>query len=105
MDGIPTINDTIGGVEVECIEDLTAGADPALGAGENVRLEGETAFWYVKYRDTDVFESNRHRLERQAQYLQGFIEQARAAFRKGVAAAAHTFSEIKSLYDYGYQGG
>ena len=93
MDGIPTINDTIGGVEVECIEDLTA-ADPALGAGENVRLEGETAFWYVKYRDTDVFESNRHRLERQAQYLQGFIEQARAAFRKDVTLPLTLFQKL-----------
>ena len=93
MDGIPTINDIIGGVEVECLQDLTA-ADPALSAGDTVRLEGETAFWYVKYRDTDVFESNRHRLERQAQYLQGFIEQARAAFKKDVTLPLTLFQKL-----------
>ena len=30
MDGIPTINDTIGGVEVECIEDFDGGGSCPL---------------------------------------------------------------------------
>lgn len=54
MSAIPTINDTVGGIDVTVLEDLTK-ADPSLVKDSKVHLSGESAFWYVKYRDTDLF--------------------------------------------------
>ena len=50
MSAIPTINDAVGGVDVKVIEDLTE-KDKSLVKDAEVHLMGETAFWYVKYRE------------------------------------------------------
>ena len=93
MDAIPTINDTIGGVEVTCLQDLTE-ADPLLKPGETVRLEGQSAFWYVKYKDMNSSHGSSDRLARQTQYIQSFVEQAKAAFKADVAMPLTLFKKL-----------
>lgn len=93
MSAIPTINDAVGGVSVTVPEDLTK-RDKSLVKGENVHLEGESAFWYVKYRDTNVFGSADVRLERQKQYLNGFIGAAKSAIKKNPAAAVNLYQAV-----------
>lgn len=93
MSAIPTINDAVGGVSVTVLEDLTQ-RDKSLVKGENVHLEGESAFWYVKYRDTNVFGSADVRLERQKQYLNGFIGAAKNAIKKNPAAAVNLYQAV-----------
>lgn len=93
MSAIPTINDAVGGVDVRVLEDLTK-KDKSLVEGETVHLEGESAFWYVKYRDTNVFGSADRRLERQKQYLHGLIGAARGAVKKNPAAAVGLYQAV-----------
>ena len=95
MSAIPTINDQVGGVDVTVLEDLTKW-DKTLKKGAQVHLEGDSAFYYVKSRDISVFGSNENRLERQRQYLEGFIEAAKAATKDNNNAAVELFTAISS---------
>lgn len=93
MSAIATINDSVGGVDVTVLEDLTK-RDPALVKDAKVHLMGETAFWYVKYRDIDVFASANMRLERQKQYLKSFIGAAKQAAKNDITIALDLYQAI-----------
>lgn len=95
MSAIPIINDEVGGVDVTVLEDLTKW-DSTLKEGARVHLEGDSAFYYVKSRDVNIFGSNDKRLERQRQYLNGFIEAAREKSKADSNAAVKLFTEISS---------
>ena len=95
MSAIPIINDQVGGVDVVVLEDLTRW-DKSLVKGEKVHLEGESAYHYVKTRDITIYGSNDMRLERQRQYLNGFIKAAREAASKNSNAAVELFTAISS---------
>lgn len=93
MSAIPTINDAVGGVELTVLEDLTK-KDKSLVEGETVHLMGESAFWYVKYRDINEFGSADRRLERQKQYLKEFIGAAKGAVKKNPTAAIELYQAV-----------
>lgn len=94
MSAISTLNDAVGGVDVTVLEDLTA-RDRTLVKGEMVHLMGESAFWYVKYRDTTVFGSADMRLERQKQYLKAFAAKAKEAVGKDPSVALDLYNDIR----------
>lgn len=71
-DGISVLNDAVGGVEVEVLEDLTK-SDPQLAKGNVLTLQGNQAHTYVRSRNTALLDSNNMRMERQKQYLFAFI--------------------------------
>jgi anionic cell wall polymer biosynthesis LytR-Cps2A-Psr (LCP) family protein len=74
MDAIPIINDDMGGIEVTCLQDLsypTAGVE--LTEGETVTLNGTEAYYYLRGRDVNVFDSATLRLRRQEQYVTSFM--------------------------------
>lgn len=96
MSAIPTINDRVGGVDVTVLEDLTKW-DKTLYKGAQVHLEGEHAFNYVKSRDIGIYGSNDMRLDRQRQYLNGFIEQARMTSRENPNTAVELFRAISDM--------
>lgn len=93
MSAIPAINDAVGGVDVTVLEDLT-GKDSSLVKDEKVHLEGESAFWYVKYRDIRIPGSADMRLARQKQYLNAFIKEAKQAVKKDISVAFDLYSGI-----------
>ncbi len=93
MSAIPAVNDAVGGVDVTVLEDLTK-IDKSLKQGEEVHLEGQNAFWYVKYRDTGIFGSADMRLERQKQYLTAFINAAKGAVKDNLSVAIGLYQEI-----------
>ncbi len=66
-DAIAVLNDAVGGVEVEVLEDVYE-----LKEGETVTLYGDDAYHYVQYRDTSYLTSNSNRLARQKQYITNF---------------------------------
>ena len=94
MSAVATINDAVGGVEVTTSPGL-AGFPEEFTQGKRVRLLGEDAFWFVKYRDTDVFGSADMRLERQKQYLNGFIRAAKRAVHKDVSVVIDLYQAVK----------
>lgn len=98
VDAVPTINDAVGGVEVEVLENLTS-RDASLVEGNRVRLMGESAYWYVKYRDIDQFASVDMRTKRQAQYLNGFIEAAKQSVKENPYAVFQLYEELMPQMD------
>lgn len=95
---VPNINDMIGGVEVGVLEDLTS-CDASLVEGSRVHLMGESAYWYVKYRDIDQFASVDMRTKRQAQYLDGFIEAAKQSVKENPFVAFQLYEELMPQMD------
>ena len=73
MDGVVTLNDLLGGVEVEVLNDFT-GIDDSLIKGETVTLIGEQALRYVRARKGLEDSSNIARMERQKQYLNALYD-------------------------------
>ena len=93
MSAIPTINDAVGGVDVTVLEDLTK-VDKTLMKDEAVHLMGQSAFWYVKYRNTKEFASADMRLQRQKQYLNAFIGSAKQAVKKDLSTAIDLYNAV-----------
>ena len=93
MAAIPTINDTVGGVEVTVLEDLTK-ASKKLKKDELVTLKGQDAYYYVKWRDTTIFESARGRLNRQKQYLGAFAAKFKEATKKDITVPVKLYQQL-----------
>lgn len=94
MAAIPELNDALGGVDVTSLEDLS-GKIKGAEEGAQLHLEGMDAFWYVKYRDTTVFESARGRLSRQRQYLTAFIRRAIDATKEDITLPLDLYGRLK----------
>ena len=71
MDAVSKINDAVGGVEVELIDDFSA-IDATMQKGKTLLLNGEQALLYVRMRAGLEDSTNLHRMERQRQYLDAF---------------------------------
>ena len=95
MGGIGLLNDAVGGVEVEVLDDLTS-KNAALVKGETVKLNGDQAYLYVRSRDTGEFDSATARMQRQKQYLNAFIPKA----RQKAKTASGAMSIYKKAEDY-----
>lgn len=94
MSAVSTINDAVGGVDVTVPWDL-AGFNEDFEEGKSLHLMGENAFWYVKYRNTDVFGSADMRLDRQKEYLNGFIDAAKQAVHKDTSVVIDLYQAVK----------
>lgn len=93
MSAIATINDAIGGVDVKVLEDLTI-VDKSLVEGQDVHLMGESAFYYVNYRDMDRFGSADMRLDRQKQYLKALVGTAVGAAKKDITVVTDLYQAV-----------
>lgn len=78
MDGVALLNDLVGGVTVEVLDDFS-GIDDSLVQGETVTLKGQQALTYVRSRGGLEDSSNLHRMERQRQYLSALQQQLKKA--------------------------
>ncbi len=92
-DAIPQINDAIGGVDVECLTDLTYKRN-GWTVGAQLHLEGQDALDYVRLRDMTVFESARGRLARQKQYLNAFVAKIIAATKEDISVPVSLYKEV-----------
>lgn len=90
---IAPLNDAIGGVTVNVLEDLTQ-SDSALKTGETVTLHGEQAQTYVRSRNTEVLDSNNQRMERQKQYIDAFLQQAISQTRKNLTLPVTLYNDV-----------
>ncbi len=73
MDAVPILNDSVGGVTVELMDDFT-NLDESYVKGAVVTLKGNQALTYVRARGGLEDSSNVHRMERQQQYIAALIE-------------------------------
>lgn len=83
FDCISVLNNAVGGVTVQVLEDLTL-VDSQLWEGNTVTLTGEQAHKYVRSRDVEVLDSNNSRMMRQKQYLLAFMQKALAETRENM---------------------
>ena len=81
MDGVALLNDLVGGVTVEVLDDFS-GIDDSLVQGETVTLQGQQALTYVRSRGGLEDSSNLRRMERQRQYLAALQQQLKAAVQQ-----------------------
>lgn len=99
MDAIPVINDAVGGVTLEALEDIdTDKYGKSIGKvwheGEEIHLQGIEAYCYVRWRDREKFESARLRLARQKQYLEAFLEKARSETKKNITLPVRLYGDL-----------
>lgn len=74
MGAIPKMNDAVGGVTVNVLDDLNyENRGVSLKKGEVVTLNGQEAYCYLRGRDVNDFDSATERLRRQEQYITNFI--------------------------------
>ena len=81
MDGVALLNDLVGGVTVEVLDDFS-GIDDSLVQGETVTLQGQQALTYVRSRGGMEDSSNLRRMERQRQSLSALQQQLKAAVQQ-----------------------
>ncbi|WP_035767491.1 LCP family protein [Butyrivibrio sp. NC2002] len=93
MSAIATINDAIGGVTVVPKSDFST-KNYEFHEGEEVHLDGEAAFDFLKGRDVNQIGSADKRLERQKIYLTAFTNQILSQADNGPALAAKIYKEI-----------
>lgn len=98
MAAVPILNDSVGGVRLEIMENIPWGSEAiASGEGNMVTLEGMDAYYYLQYRDVEVFDSASMRLARQKQYLGAFAYQAIAETKEDISFPV---TVLDSLSDY-----
>jgi len=97
MKAIPIINDSIGGVDVVSLSDITDDDHKnklIIKEGESVHLMGNDAYWYVRDRDEELFGSADIRLARQKQYLNAFVVQAKSAAKTNISVVTDLYNAI-----------
>ena len=93
MGAIQQMNDLVGGVTVEVLEDLT-NVSKRLVKGETVKLSGAEAYDYIHYRDTKQDMSAVGRLERQKQYLKAMTVELKAMVKKDIFSVIKMYQAI-----------
>lgn len=91
MDAIVLMNDAVGGVTVNVTEDFSQ-IDSTIPMGE-VTLMGQQAIHYVRSRHGVGDQLNISRMERQKQYMEGFME-ALNAKREDTGFALETYEAV-----------
>lgn len=72
MDGLPTVMDTVGTLDVEVPDSSLEGVEPSWQKGSTVTLTAENIEKFVRYRDTEIDQSALNRLSRQQVFLEAW---------------------------------
>lgn len=96
MGVVPILNDAVGGVEVTILEDIVnKSAGVNLKKGETVILEGMEAYYYLRTRDIDEFDSATNRLRRQEQYISALMQELKAVAQSGISQTLELYESIE----------
>lgn len=93
MAAIGELNDLVGGVVLNPGEDRKY-FDFSRKDGELVHLTGREAEVFVRFRDTDVLESNAERIRRQKTYLLAFANTVLAKTKEDLTTPVKLYQEI-----------
>ena len=93
LPAVSVLNDAIGGVDVDVLEDLSS-QDPALVQGAHVLLRGNQAEIYVRSRDHENVDANNSRMTRQRQYLTNFIAKTLSQTRKNLSVPLTLYDAV-----------
>lgn len=93
MDALSIANDAIGGVVVNVTDDFSA-VDSTIGMGEQ-RLSGEQALTYVRSRKDVGDQNNLSRMNRQEEYIEGFIEAFKESTEEDIRTIENLYGQIE----------
>lgn len=93
MDAVAALNDVVGGVELEILDDFSE-FDPTLVKGETVLLNGEQALNYVRGRGNVGDQTNISRMNRQRQYMAAFAEKIKTAYESNNELVLNAYNAI-----------
>ena len=88
---IASLNDEVGGVTVTIPTMGMEQADPEFVFGQTVRLKGEQAERFVRFRDTERDNSAISRMEQQKLYISGFFQAVKEESRTESNITEHLF--------------
>lgn len=88
---IASLNDEVGGVTVTIPTMGMEQADPEFVFGQTVRLKGEQAERFVRFRDTERDNSAISRMEQQKLYISGFFQTVKEKNRTESNITEHLF--------------
>ncbi len=94
MGAIGQITDSVGGVEVEVLQDINADG-VNLVKGQTVNLSGQESYYYLRKRDTDEFGSATDRLRREEQFLSAFITKIQTQSNGDTSTAIDIYNSSK----------
>lgn len=92
LDGMSILNDALGGVTVTLTEDFSD-LDPAMKAGETIRLQGKQAEYFLRTRKTVGDGTNAQRMNRQ----EVFIRNAATLLNERMSADANFVGTLMNL--------
>lgn len=96
MNGINTLNDLVGGVTVDIVDDLTP-VDASLVQGARVTLRGNQAENYIRARMALKDDTNTSRMRRHREYFDGFMVSAKECI---ASDSKFVFKAIDKLNPY-----
>ena len=94
MDAVPLLNDLVGGVTVKLTDDIPA-LGPQYVRGAEVTLRGKEALRFVRYRDTELLDSNLTRMAHHRLYLEAFTKASRAALEENEDLVTQAFKALE----------
>ena len=93
MGAIPDLVWVVDGIDVSVLEDMTK-LCPDWKEGAFVHLYDSSAYDYVHYRNTDVYESARMRLARQKQFLSLYIAKLKERVKQDITLPIQVYQMI-----------
>lgn len=93
MSAISELNDVIGGVELEILDDFSE-FDPSLVKGETILLNGKQALNYIRGRGNVGDQTNVSRMSRQRQYMVAFAEKIKDAYKNNSDLVLNAYNAI-----------
>ncbi|MBQ2904495.1 MAG: LCP family protein [Clostridia bacterium] len=93
MDAVSALNDVVGGVELEILDDFSE-LDPSLIQGETILLNGKQALTYVRGRGSVGDMTNTSRMVRQRQYMAAFAEKIKIAYQSDDELVLNAYNAI-----------
>lgn len=91
---ISILNDAVGGVDVQVLEDMDGKAG-TYRTGEIVHLMGDMAQEYVQQRDTSRIDSSLGRLNRQKQYITNYFATAKEAVKNDMSLPLTIYQSLQ----------
>ena len=73
LDDLPKIQDVVGPIQVEVVDDLLVEVNPEWTKGSMATVDASNVEQFIRYRNTDISGSNEIRMERQKEYLNTYL--------------------------------
>ena len=96
LDGISSLTEAIGGVDVVVPNDSLAEVEPMWSQGTEIHLDGAEAETFVRYRNIRIEQSAMDRLQRQQEFLRAYGEKAVQVYEEDTSFLAGLYSSLEN---------